>query len=96
MVRWVKHNEIPYMPGVNAAFFLLVNLGEAYPARHAEAGTGTELDEHIMQSLLRRMVFLALGNVFGSERPGWFCNVHSQPKPALEEGLRGMVVVLGD
>lgn len=96
VATWAKDNSIRYMPGVNAAFFLWVNLGEAYQARHPHAGISFERDDEIMQYLLHRKVFLASGKVFGSEKPGWFRIVFSQPDSALKEGLRRIIRALSD
>lgn len=96
VTEWAKGSSVRYMPGVNAAFFLWVNLGEAYQTRHPEVEIGPDADEHIMQSLLRRKVFLASGKVFGSEKPGWFRIVFSHPEEGLREGLRRTVVALDD
>lgn len=94
VVNWARENDVHYMPGVNAAFFLWVNLGQAYRARHPDIESTAEVDEHVMQLLLSRRVFLASGKVFGSERPGWFRIVFSQPEGALREGLRRIVLAL--
>lgn len=96
VIKWAMENSIEYMPGVNAAFFLWVNLGKAYQARQTQARTGFDVNEHIMQLLLSRRVFLASGKVFGSEKPGWFRIVFSQPDVALKEGLRRIVLALND
>ncbi|KZF20923.1 PLP-dependent transferase [Xylona heveae TC161] len=51
------------------------------------SGASTET-EAIMSRLLAKKVFLASGEAFGSEEPGWFRIVFSQPRPYVEEGLR--------
>lgn len=96
VVTWAKTHAIPYMPGVNAAFFLWVDLGQAYRSRHPAAHATAELDERIMQSLLGRRVFLASGKVFGSEKPGWFRIVFSQPESSLQEGLQRIILALDE
>lgn len=93
-VAWANENNIQYMPGVNAAFFLWVNLGKVYRVRHPEEQPDNGLDEQIMQSMLSRKVFLASGQVFGSEKPGWFRIVFSQRADALKEGLRRVLLTL--
>lgn len=92
-VGWTKSNSVDYMPGVNAAFFLWVNLGKAYQDRHPEEVI-ENLDEHVMQALLKQKIFLASGVQFGSEQPGWFRIVFSNPENILTEGLKRIVLAL--
>lgn len=92
IVRWARRHEIEYAPGVNAAFFLWVNLGAIYQRRHGiEDG---KLDEVIMNSLLQNKVFLASGAQFGSEKPGWFRIVFTQKREYLDEGLNRVVTAI--
>jgi 1-aminocyclopropane-1-carboxylate synthase len=53
-----------------------------------------ELTEEIMERLLRQKVFLANGVAFGSEQPGWFRIVFSQPMEYLKEALRRIEVAI--
>ncbi|KAM5344863.1 hypothetical protein ACJ41O_010725 [Fusarium nematophilum] len=86
VVSWARKNEITYAPGVNAAFFLWVDLGKAYRARHTveESANITDL---VMGKLMAKKVFLASGEAFGSEKPGWFRIVFSHPDEYLDLGL---------
>jgi 1-aminocyclopropane-1-carboxylate synthase len=56
--------------------------------------TESDITEEIMARLLTHKVYLASGGGFGSEHPGWFRIVFSQPRALLEEGLRRMVAAL--
>lgn len=85
VTAWAKKNNIEYKPGVNAAFFLWVNLGKAYAESHSNGLN--DLDKTIMDSLLKEKVFLASGAQFGSEVPGWFRIVFSQKLDYLNLGL---------
>jgi bifunctional pyridoxal-dependent enzyme with beta-cystathionase and maltose regulon repressor activities len=58
------------------------------------AGTVVDGDEKIMQKLLAKRVFIALGTDFGCEDPGWFRIVFTHPRAYLEDGLRRMVEAL--
>lgn len=90
---WAKKNDITYRPGVNAAFFLWVDLGSAY--KNCNPGAEVEdLTATVMQALLKARVFLASGKQFGSERPGWFRIVFSHPTELLEEGLKRILLAL--
>ena len=40
VAAWANDNDVPYAPGVNAAFFLWVNLGAAWKKRHPGADDG--------------------------------------------------------
>ena len=92
-VDWAREHGIDYKPGVNAAFFLWVNLGKAYRERHPGENVN-DIDERVMQALLRQKVFLASGVQFGSEQPGWFRIVFSNPEDLLKEGLKRVVLAL--
>ncbi|GFF34373.1 probable inactive 1-aminocyclopropane-1-carboxylate synthase-like protein 2 [Aspergillus udagawae] len=92
-VRFLTQNEIPYMTGANAGFFVWVDLGTPYLQRHPEA-IHEELTEVIMQQLLKNKVFLASGAMFGSETPGWFRIVFAHPQAYLDEALRRIIAAL--
>ena len=92
-VKWAKNNDIDYTPGVNAAFFLWVNLGKAYRQRNPSEAV-EDIDDHVMQALIRQKIFLASGVQFGSEQPGWFRIVFSNQADVLQEGLRRIVKAL--
>lgn len=92
---WAKENGIEYKPGVNAAFFLWVNLGQAYQRRHPGI-TVDNVSNHVMQLLLKQKVWLASGVQFGAEEPGWFRIVFTHLTDYLHEGLDRIVVALND
>lgn len=92
-VSWAKKNNITYAPGVNAAFFLWVDLGKAYKARHT-VEEKEDITALVMKELLEKKVFLASGEAFGSERPGWFRIVFSHPDEYLDMGLERVVEAL--
>ncbi|TQN66294.1 1-aminocyclopropane-1-carboxylate synthase-like protein 1 [Colletotrichum shisoi] len=84
---WARDGGIEYARGANAAFFLWVDLGKAYRARRP----GREVRDvaaEVMAALLEKKVFLASGEQFGSERPGWFRIVFSNNGEVVSEGLR--------
>jgi aspartate/methionine/tyrosine aminotransferase len=95
VTTWARTNGIEYAPGVNAAFFLWVNLGAVYKKRHPEAETEKTLDDVIMDALLKGKVFIASGAAFGSEKPGWFRIVFTQRREYLDEGLRRIMTAMG-
>ncbi|KAJ4233193.1 hypothetical protein NW759_001974 [Fusarium solani] len=92
-VSWAKKNNITYAPGVNAAFFLWVDLGKAYKARHT-VEEKEDITALVMKELLEKKVFLASGEAFGSEKPGWFRIVFSHPDEYLDMGLERVVEAL--
>jgi aspartate/methionine/tyrosine aminotransferase len=91
---WARDNGITYAPGVNAAFFLWVDLGAAYLSRHPGEQTDS-IDVEVMTALLGSKVFLASGKQFGSERPGWFRIVFAHEIDYLKEGLKRVLHALG-
>ncbi|KAL7809653.1 pyridoxal phosphate-dependent transferase [Trichoderma aethiopicum] len=93
ITTWAKANDIAYAPGVNAGFFIWADLGRTYLKHHKNDKT-EDLDQAVMDALLRHKVFLASGARFGSERPGWFRIVFSHDKEYLDEGLRRIVAAL--
>jgi aspartate/methionine/tyrosine aminotransferase len=105
-VKSLDEHDIPYYPGSNAAFFVWVDLGEAARRRKrsktvtaiadlsigdGDSKKGSDTTTDIMAKLLEQRVFLASGKAFGSERPGWFRIVFSQPREYLEKGLARML-----
>ena len=91
---WARDNDITYAPGVNAAFFLWVDLGTAYRSRNPEAQIES-IDTEVMNALLGQKIFLASGKQFGSEWPGWFRIVFAHDIDYLEKGLQRVLQALG-
>ncbi|OTA01199.1 aminotransferase, putative [Trichoderma parareesei] len=92
---WAKENGITYRPGVNAAFFLWVDLGSVFRKLHPNTKTD-DLNKTIATALLKHKVFLASGTAFGSEEPGWFRIVFSHPEDYLQEGLKRVLTALAE
>ncbi|RGP59475.1 hypothetical protein FLONG3_11169 [Fusarium longipes] len=86
VVTWARKNQIDYAPGVNAAFFLWVDLGKAYMERHPQLETN-DITDLVMSKLMEKKIFLASGKAFGSEKPGWFRIVFSHADEYLDLGL---------
>lgn len=93
VTSWARDQGVEYAAGVNAAFFLWVNLGAAYQKTQADV-VGEDITQVIMDALLREKVFLASGVQFGSERPGWFRIVFSQERAYIDEGLRRIAAAI--
>ncbi|KAJ2903132.1 ACC synthase [Zalerion maritima] len=91
--NWAKTNTIEYARGGNAAFFLWVDLGTAYRARHPDC-KDEKVGDMVMKALLKEKVFLASGEGFGAEEDGWFRIVFSHPTVYLSEGLRRVLAAL--
>jgi len=92
---WAATHGIEFAGGVNAAFFLWLNFGKAYHARHPEKAV-TDVDTEIMRSLLEAKVFVAPGSSFGAEEKGWFRLVFSVERSALEKGLNRVLMALSE
>lgn len=93
VASWAQQHGIEFAGGVNAAFFLWLNLGDAYRARH-QPGPDVDLDGEITRALLGEKVFVAPGGSFGAEKAGWFRLVFSVEKSCLEEGLKRVLAAL--
>ncbi|VUC36256.1 unnamed protein product [Clonostachys rosea] len=96
VANWARGHGIEYAPGVNAAFFLWLNLGAAYRKSRPglEGKTNVDIDQVVMDALLAKKIFLASGAQFGSESPGWFRIVFSQKRNYLDEGLQRIVAAI--
>jgi aspartate/methionine/tyrosine aminotransferase len=108
-IKFLKAHDVPYYPASNAAFFVWIDLGTVVRRRtfskdgltlndlSLDDGDNNEYPQitaDIMSKLLAQKVFLASGEAFGSERPGWFRIVFSHPKEYLENGLRRVLKVI--
>ncbi|KAL7941309.1 pyridoxal phosphate-dependent transferase [Trichoderma barbatum] len=93
VTSWAKENNIAYRHGVNAAFFLWVDLGSVFKSLHPNVET-SDLNKTIATALLKHKIFLASGTAFGSEDPGWFRIVFSHPEDYLKEGLKRVITAL--
>ncbi|CAF9940925.1 hypothetical protein IMSHALPRED_002227 [Imshaugia aleurites] len=91
---FLKQHHIPYSSKVNAAFFLWVDLKPLFSKVATEEERkkqGKDLSGAIMQRLMAKKVFIANGEAFATEEPGWFRVVFSQPRAYVAEGLKRMV-----
>lgn len=89
-VEWARSNSIGYAPGVNAAFFLWVNIGKFYRQKGGSCAE-EEMDAILAKALLDHKVFLAADKNFGAEQNGWFRIVFSHEAGLLREGLDRIV-----
>ncbi|KAJ9615007.1 hypothetical protein H2200_001081 [Cladophialophora chaetospira] len=89
IVKLLNEHKIPYAPSANAAFFIWLDLGKAYLARHRERGeiVDDNMTDEITQLLMDNKVFLGSGPFFGAETPGLFRIVFTHPRPYIEEAL---------
>ncbi|CAH0022491.1 unnamed protein product [Clonostachys rhizophaga] len=94
VVRWTKAQGISHAPGVNAAFFIWLDLGSYYRRYHPETDI-QDLPGKVTQELLGKKVFLASGKDFGAEKPGWFRIVFAHEDYYLHEGLGRIAAALG-
>jgi aspartate/methionine/tyrosine aminotransferase len=86
--EFLRLHDIPYQTGTNAAFFLWVDLGQAYSDRHPGRVATRDIADEVKQALWLQKVYVAYGGNFGSESPGMFRIVFSHPQNYLEEALR--------
>lgn len=93
-VEQIKSHGIEYAAGCNAAFFLWLNLDKKYRELHPEVDQDEDTSDKVMQLLLRHKVFVASGEIFGSEQQGWFRIVFSQHREYLKEALRRIITAL--
>ncbi|KPI45343.1 1-aminocyclopropane-1-carboxylate synthase-like protein 1 [Cyphellophora attinorum] len=91
VVAFLRKHKIKYTPGSNAGFFLWVDLGEAYLRKHPERRGKCDLTREVMNALLEQKLYLASGEMFGSETPGQFRIVFSHPSEYVDEALERMV-----
>ncbi|KAK7181858.1 hypothetical protein DPSP01_002446 [Paraphaeosphaeria sporulosa] len=90
-VQLLRRYDIDYIPGANAAFFLWINLGKRYLQVLGDSARGKSMDaftNEIFQLLMKKKVYLVLGDAAGAEQPGWFRMVFTQPPRSVEEGLK--------
>jgi len=102
---WLKEHQIGYYPGANAAFFLWVNLGRKWRTvgqqsasentqEKMQAVVSLEESKVIFKKLLAKKIFVAKGEAFGSEIPGWFRIVFTQPREYMVEGFKRILEAL--
>lgn len=100
VTSWAEKHGIVYEKGVNAAFFLWLDLGKFYLSEHDDASglnavqLGPDVSRIVKDALLKEKIFLASGVNFGSEKEGWFRIAFAQKKELLEEGLKRIVAAL--
>ena len=105
---FLRKHDIRYQEA-NAGCFVWVDLGKAWRSRHhkmLDTGDGewvyladdmmgaTNVTDNITRKLVRQRVYLASGDSCGSEWPGRFRIVFSQPRHLLLEGLKRVVAAL--
>lgn len=90
VARWAQNNGITYAKGVNAGFFLWVDLGTKYREKHKDVPE-KDVEELVLNALRNKKVFLASGKDFGAEKPGWFRIIFSVADYYLFEGLKRII-----
>ena len=93
-VQFLDTHGIPFCGGVNAGFFVWVDLfaplrkqmGHLWPEKDPWA-----VEENLHTTLLKHKVFLASGKAFGGDVPGWFRIVFAHPERYLREGLERII-----
>lgn len=89
-VHLLQKHGIAHQQGVNAAFFLWIDLGSKYREQHADAlesDNPQAITETIFEKLMEKKVYVVQGSVTGAEEPGWFRLVFSQPEDVVAEGI---------
>ncbi|KAH7354370.1 pyridoxal phosphate-dependent transferase [Plectosphaerella cucumerina] len=94
MVSWADRHRIPYARGASAAFFFMVNLGDAYATAQGLGETTAAVEDELNTKLLDRRVFVVKGSICAAEEPGWFRIVFAYDRAILEEGLRRIIEVI--
>lgn len=92
--HWAEANDIIIRERVNAAFFVWINLGQAYRNRHPEYKADQHIEKKLMDQLLKQKVLLIAGSDCGSEEGGWFRMVFTVQQYTLEEGLSRVLISL--
>ncbi|KAL0064451.1 hypothetical protein AAF712_008615 [Marasmius tenuissimus] len=90
----LKGHGIEYNEGVNATFFLWINLGRAWREKHPEDADKLKDSKFLFKKLMAEKVFLVEGEAAGAEEPGWFRLVFSQPRESVEEGISRIIRVI--
>ena len=76
VAKWADEQGIDYEKGVNAAFFLWVDLGVYFRRQRrlntaaSEFSLTSDITRTVNDALIREKIFLASGSTFGSEIPG--------------------------
>ena len=85
----LEHHKIPYIKGGNAGFFIWLDLTSFLPSKAELGAIATEMDrEHALtRRLLDAGVYLATGEAFCSESPGWYRITFTVPSSMLDMGL---------
>ncbi|KAI9899148.1 hypothetical protein N3K66_005609 [Trichothecium roseum] len=92
ITAWARRNDIHYAAGVNAGFFLWLDLGAIFRRFNPQLpAKGFDVNKVIADLLLRQKVFIGSGTTFGSEKPGWFRIVFSTNREYVDEGLRRII-----
>lgn len=96
-VSTLRKHGIEHMPGVNATFFLWINLGKKFlerPTNGVDAHSAVGVTQMLFERLMDKKVFLVLGDAAGAEQQGWFRLVFTQAPELVDEGLRRIAEAL--
>ena len=94
VARFLQKHQIEYRGGCNAGFFIWVNLGKKYLEANPAHRQDIDLTETVMKRLLDNKVFLASGQGFGSEVPGWFRIVFANSELYLEAAMNRILAAV--
>jgi len=91
--EFLRANKIKYHKDMNAGVFLWIDLSEFLPP--AESGVSLiESERQLAEKFLKAKVFLATGEGFSSEVPGYFRLVFSHEWEVVHEGLQRIMSAL--
>ena len=95
----LRRHKILHSAGINAAFFLWVELRSVYlrgrdQSKLLTEEEGAKLDEEINHRLMNSKVYLDMGTTFGAEKGGWWRLVFSHPGRYMKEGLKRVLEAL--
>ncbi|KZM27355.1 catalytic [Ascochyta rabiei] len=93
----LRKHGIEHVPGVNAAFFVWINLGTLFKINIA----GSTSQDHdvgitarVRERLMAKKVYLVDGDAAGAEQPGWFRLVFTQPAELVSEAIGRIAAAL--
>lgn len=90
----LRQHGIEYEATANAAFFLWVDLGQAYLKHHPHRKYTANITDEVMDALIQYRVYLGLGTIFGSEQAGMFRIVFTHPRSHMEEAIRRIALAV--
>lgn len=94
VVEWLEAHNVPYVKGSNAGYFIWADFRAFLPPPSEAFESDEKRERALTQAMVDGGLFLATGESFGGEEPGYYRVTFSAPPEQLKLGLERLDNIL--